>query len=184
MTDFIRRLASLLPGKTRRQSSITMLYYFFCGKKIRKENSLNNLTTCILSFSSPPARKVTGERKRAPRAGGTPSSRVAIVINLARSFVGSRNWPGLRDQWNLVTSEIYIIHPFLLLLMTFTISSLPPPPPSSFPKQIWVVPILNPSKVFSDPRFWVLSYNWSPLLFSQKSSEPPYNSPAPPPGDK
>ena len=29
----IRRLASLLPGKTRRQSSITMLYFFFGGKK-------------------------------------------------------------------------------------------------------------------------------------------------------
>ena len=62
----IRRLASLLPGKTRRQSSITMLIIFFCGKKIRKENSLNNLTSSILSFSSPPARKVTCERKRAP----------------------------------------------------------------------------------------------------------------------
>ena len=70
-SEFIRRLASLLPGKTRRQSSITMLYYFFCGKKVRKENSLNNLTTSILSFSSPPARKVTRERKRAPRAGHT-----------------------------------------------------------------------------------------------------------------
>ena len=31
---------------------------------------------------------------------------------------------------------------------------VPPPPP------------LNPSKVFSDPPFWVLSYDWSPLLFS------------------
>ena len=72
MTDFIRRLASLLPGKTRRQSSITMLYYFFGGKKIRKENSLNNLTTSILSFSSPPARKMTRERKRALRAEHLP----------------------------------------------------------------------------------------------------------------
>ena len=48
-----------------------------------------------------------------------------------------------------------------------------PPSMSSFSKQIWVVPTLNPSKVFSDPPFWVLSYNWSPLLFSQKSSDPP-----------
>ena len=71
-SEFIRRLASLLPGKTRRQSSITMLYYFFCGKKVRKENSLNNLTTSILSFSSPPARKVTRDRERAPRAGHLP----------------------------------------------------------------------------------------------------------------
>ena len=68
----IRRLASLLPGKTRRQSSITMLYYFFCGKKVGKENSLNNLTSSILSFSSPPARKVTCERKRAPPEGHPP----------------------------------------------------------------------------------------------------------------
>ena len=51
----IRRSASLLPGKTRRQSYITMLYLFiylfFCSKKIRKENNLNNLTTSILSFA-------------------------------------------------------------------------------------------------------------------------------------
>ena len=67
----IRLLASLLPGKTRHQSYITILY-FFCGKKIRKENTRNNLTTSILSFSSPPARKVTRERKRAPRAGHLP----------------------------------------------------------------------------------------------------------------
>ena len=67
----IRLLASLLPGKTRRQSYITILY-FFCRKKIRKGNSLNNLTTSILSVSSPPARKVTRERKRAPRAGHLP----------------------------------------------------------------------------------------------------------------
>ena len=68
----IRRLASLLPGKTRRQSYITILFFFFCGKKIRKENSLNNLTASILSVFSPPARKVTRERKRAPRAGHLP----------------------------------------------------------------------------------------------------------------
>ena len=68
----IRRLVSLLPGKTRRQSSITMLYYFFCGKKVRKENSLNNLTTSILSFSSPPARKVRRKKSRAARAGHLP----------------------------------------------------------------------------------------------------------------
>ena len=37
---------------------------------------------------------------------------------------------------------------------------------SSFSKQIWVVHPLNPSKVFSDPPFWVLSYDWSLLLFS------------------
>ena len=43
-SEIIRCLASLLLGKTRRQSYITI----FCGKKIRKENSFNNLTTSIL----------------------------------------------------------------------------------------------------------------------------------------
>ena len=48
----IRRLASLLPGKTRRQSYIhNALLFFFLRKKIRNENSLNNLTASILSFS-------------------------------------------------------------------------------------------------------------------------------------
>ena len=46
--------------------------FSFCGKKIGKENSLNNLTTSILSFSSPPARKVTHERKRLPSSGHLP----------------------------------------------------------------------------------------------------------------
>ena len=47
------------------------------------------------------------------------------------------------------------------------------PPPSSFSKKIWVIPSLNPSKLLSDPPFWVLSYDWSPLLFSLKASDPP-----------
>ena len=33
----IHRLASLLPGKTRRQSSITMLYFFFLAVKKNQE---------------------------------------------------------------------------------------------------------------------------------------------------
>ena len=92
----IRRLASLLPGKTRRQSYITILYYFFfCGKKIRKENSLNNLTTSILSFSSPPARKVTRERKRAPRGGQLPRGWQFSLISRVHWCVHK---PGLRDR--------------------------------------------------------------------------------------
>ena len=61
--------------------------------------------------------------------------------------------------------------------------SRPPPPPlmSSFSKQIWVVRPLNPSISFSDPLFWILSYEWSPLLFSQKSSDPPQKSSVPTP---
>ena len=35
---------------------------------------------------------------------------------------------------------------------------------SSFSKQILVVPPLNPSKIFSDPLFLFLSYDWSPLV--------------------
>ena len=63
--------------------------------------------------------------------------------------------------------------------------SPPPPPMPSFFKQIWVVPPLTPSKLFRDPPFWVLSYECSPLLFAQKSSDPPLKSssatPPPPP---
>ena len=84
----IRRLASLLPGKTRRQSSITMLIIFFCGKKIRKENSLNNLTSSILSFSSPPARKVTCERKRAPPERHPPRGWRFSLIQRVHWFKG------------------------------------------------------------------------------------------------
>ena len=50
---------------------------------------------------------------------------------------------------------------------------------SSFSKQIRVAPPLNPFKVFSGPPFWVLSYDWSLLLFSYKSSDPPKNPPLP-----
>ena len=44
-----------------------------------------------------------------------------------------------------------------------------PPPNNVFIFQANLIvppPPLNPSKVFSDPPFWVLSYDWSPLLFS------------------
>ena len=44
---------------------------------------------------------------------------------------------------------------------------------SSFSEQIWVVPPLNPSKVFSDPPSWVLSYDWSPLFSPQNRVIPP-----------
>ena len=52
-------------------------------------------------------------------------------------------------------------------------SRLPAPPPShhmsSFSKQIWVVDPLNRSKVFSDPPFWVLSYDRSPGINNDRS---------------
>ena len=37
-----------------------------------------------------------------------------------------------------------------------------PPPTCLLFKQVWVVPPLSASKVFSDPIFWALSYDWSP----------------------
>ena len=50
-----------------------------------------------------------------------------------------------------------------------------PPLLRSFSKRIWVVRPLNPSKDFSDPPFWVLSYDRPPLpppplLFSNSAS--------------
>ena len=52
-------------------------------------------------------------------------------------------------------------------LITFDHFRDPPPRHMSlFFKQIWLVSPLNPSKVFSDPPFWVLSYDWSHLLLS------------------
>ena len=46
--------------------------------------------------------------------------------------------------------------------------------------QIWVVPPLNPSKFFSDPAFWVLSYNWSPPFVLPKLEWSPLKSSTPP----
>ena len=51
--------------------------------------------------------------------------------------------------------------------------SRPPPPPRlHFPSKFEWSPLLNPSKVFSDLRFWIISDDWFPILFSQKSSDP------------
>ena len=63
-------------------------------------------------------------------------------------------------------------------LITFDDFGDPPPPMSSFSKQIWVVPPLNSSKGFSDPPFWVLSYDWSPFC-SPKNQVIPLNPPPP-----
>ena len=90
----------------------------------------------------------------------------------------------LRPQVFSVNGPVIIYHrgggPFNVTslkwfpLKTFDDFLDPPPPPqmSSFSKQIWVVPRLHPSKVIIDPPLWVLSYDWFPLLFSQKSSDP------------
>ena len=63
----------------------------------------------------------------------------------------------------------------------------PPRPMSPFSKQIWVVPPLNPSKDFSDPPFWVLSYDL-PFCSSKNQVIPPKPTALPPPllspGDK
>ena len=52
------------------------------------------------------------------------------------------------------------------------IFATPPPPRLHFPSNFEWSPLLNPSKVFSDPRFWIISDDWFPILFSQKSSDP------------
>ena len=70
----IRRLAALIPGKTRHNNT------FFCTKQIRKESSLNNVLSSSLSFSSPPARKVKHEGQRAPRAGHLPREGAIFII--------------------------------------------------------------------------------------------------------
>ena len=67
----------------------------------------------------------------------------------------------------------------MIPLITFDDSRDFPGAMSSFSKQIWVVHPLNPSKVFSDPPFWVLSYDWSLLLFSYNQVIPPKFSPPP-----
>ena len=51
---------------------------------------------------------------------------------------------------------------------------------SSFYKQIWVVPPLNSSKVFGDPPFWVLSYDWSPFCSPKDQVILPKILPPPP----
>ena len=58
----------------------------------------------------------------------------------------------------------------------WSLSRSPPLLMSSFSKRIWVVPPLNPSKVFRDCPFWVLSY---PFVFL-KIKWSPKNSPPPP----
>ena len=68
--------------------------------------------------------------------------------------------------------------------------SAPPPPKnvwwlsrspttSSFSKQTWVVPPLNPSKVLSDSPFWVLSNGWPPFCSPKNQVIPLKSSPRP-----
>ena len=66
------------------------------------------------------------------------------------------------EIWLLLFKRLIALH-FLHFPSKF---ECPPPP-------------LNPSKVFSHPPFWVLSYDWFPLFFFQKSSDPPKILPPP-----
>ena len=85
-------------------------------------------------------------------------------------------------KWNLIDSPFECCFTEVIPPNNFWWFSPPTPPHmSSFSKQIWVVRPLNPSISFSDPLFWILSYEWSPLLFSQKSSDPPQKSSVPTP---
>ena len=49
----------------------------------------------------------------------------------------------------------------------------PPTPISSFSKQIWVVPLLNPSKVFGDPAFCLAQNQVIPVQTSTRPPPPP-----------
>ena len=61
--QIVRRLNILLPEKAQLHSHrATRLFIYFFHEKIKKESSLNSLTTSSLSVSSSPARKVTRER--------------------------------------------------------------------------------------------------------------------------
>ena len=78
----IRRSASLLPGKTRRQSYITMLYlsiYFFAVKKSGKKIILTIWLRVFCHFLT--TREKSNARKKEGTARGSPSLRVAIFIN-------------------------------------------------------------------------------------------------------
>ena len=142
-----------------------------------------NLTTSILSFSWPPTRKVARERKRAPRAGHL-SSRVAIFINGAFTKLTRSKGPVIvyRRGKDLGQNKVKFSRYPLWMLLHWSdppnnfwwLSQAPlPPPPSSFSKQIWVIPPLNPSEVFRDPSFWVLSYDWSPFCSPKNLAIPP-----------
>ena len=68
--QIVRRLNILLPEKAQLHSHrATRLFIYFFHEKIKKESSLNNLTTSSLSVSSSPAREKGDTRKieRAPR---------------------------------------------------------------------------------------------------------------------
>ena len=71
----IRRLASLLPGKTRRQSSITMLYFFFFGgkKKSGKKIALTIWLQVFCHFPHHPR-----ERWRAKEREHRPSDTLLV----------------------------------------------------------------------------------------------------------
>ena len=58
-----------------------------------------------------------------------------------------------------------------------------PPPMSSFTKRIWVVPPLNPSKVFNYPPFG-FSFTIDPPFCFPKNQVIPPKIPPSPPGDK
>ena len=86
--------------------------------------------------------------------------------------VGRRIWD--LKRWNSADAPFQCYFAEVIPLITFDDFRDPPPPPYVFIFQANLSgPPLYPSKVFSDLPFWVLSYECSSLLFSQKSIYPP-----------
>ena len=76
-------------------------------------------------------------------------------------------------RWNLPILPLNVTSLKWFPLITFD-DFRDPPPMSSFSKQILVdSPPPESLQSFQRTPFWVLSYDWSPLLFSQKVSDPP-----------
>ena len=69
----------------------------------------------------------------------------------------------VKFRWNLA-------YPSFVRYFTF---AMPSPHVFIFQADLSGPTPLNPSKVFSDPPFWVLSYDWSPVCCSKNQVTPP-----------
>ena len=114
--------------------------------------------------------------RRQPCCTDTVYLRSAVSIGLYIYDWISYRWKRNRNEDEPFKSSVYSVYLKFSRSFPLNVTSLkwsplitfddfrePHPAMSSFSKQIWVVPPLNPYLVFSDPPFWVLSYDWSPL---------------------